>query len=543
MVAHRHVCLALLLLVSLSVMNTCSAMSHGKPKEGGKETKPPVAEKPKQEAKLPTDCASLTCLNGGRCVVGGSMNYPMCNCTGTAYTGKKCGLTSAQEQALNAEAGSKQASAAKAGKAQQQLAEDKKKCTDLAKQMLCPKETSKNGQCVGAIAECFADESAMKAYKTAKDGKCGAGEKYCDQEGICLGKGASCAPADKCPATKPFRCPSWACAEDDAKCADVTEPPKCAAGEQRCPDGLCYPGTGGLKECAKLGVQWDGCPPGKMECARGKSGTCAENEDKCQEKVGCASPLVPCGFKRDAATGKPVFNETTGKPLPDCKEKAQCTLGTDRPPKPTTKPLDPSTAGSLEAQSADGKPAMKLKMRKGSFTVGGVEKAVNFSIADVPDSLAQEGAFGTLFESGALLGSLISIEPSTEVEIVGGLTLDISVLDASANENAAKCALVLANTQMLSIKDITNVTEVPTSMGTCAMGEIGTCSCAVNVTHFSTYGVVDATVAYEARTVVVPDTNNTNSTLSSAQRVAASSPTHSFLTAAAALLVVVATHF
>jgi len=402
-----------------------------------------------------------------------------------------------------------QAAADKAGKAQQQLERAKAKCSDPAKRMLCPKSTSKEGECVGAIANCFADAAAMGAYKSSKDSKCdrSAGEKFCDQEGICLGKGASCAPADKCTSETPFRCPSWGCAADEAGCESVAKPPACAEGEQLCPDGLCYPGQGGLRECAKRGVQWKGCPPGMMECPGGKPGTCAKNVTECTEKVGCASPLVFCGLQRDPTTGKPIMDEETGRPKAMCKTKDECKVGQSRPPKPTTRPLDPSAGGSIEALSTDAKPAMKLKMGKGGFKVGGIEKPVNFSISSVPDSLVQQGAFGAYFQSGALLGSLISIEPSADIE-VALMTLDIPILDATANEDAAKCALVLSQTEMLAIKDVTNVTETPTSLGTCGKGEIGTCSCAVEVPHFSTYGVVDTAVAYEARTVIA--TNGTD---------------------------------
>eukprot|EP00802_Teleaulax_amphioxeia_P006940 Tamp_06946.p1 GENE.Tamp_06946~~Tamp_06946.p1 ORF type:complete len:306 (+),score=47.33 Tamp_06946:108-920(+) len=193
---------------------------------------------------------------------------PFCNCTAAGFCGPTCGKTPAQCDAKNAERGGRQQQAAEAGRAQDALEASKAKCSEAGKKMLCPPlaPSSVRGTCVGAIAECFENAAELADYKSKKGSHCPAGERYCDQEGICLGRGASCAPADKCPAAKPFRCPSWACAADEAACSSATAPPACAAGEQRCPDGLCYPGQGGLKECAKLGVQWEGCPPGKMEC-------------------------------------------------------------------------------------------------------------------------------------------------------------------------------------------------------------------------------------------------------------------------------------
>ena len=66
-----------------------------------------------------------------------------------------------------------------------------------------------------------------------------------------------------------------------------------------------------------------------------------------------------------------------------------------------------------------GKAHFDDKNRPGNFKVGGVENAVNFTVRAVPDSLLQEGAFKTLHESGALMGSLIQVEPSEAVEIEG----------------------------------------------------------------------------------------------------------------------------
>ena len=65
----------------------------------------------------------------------------------------------------------------------------------------------------------------------------------------------------------------------------------------------------------------------------------------------------------------------------------------------------------MEAESEDGKKAMKLTVRQGGFRVKGQDRggSVNFTIASVPSSLMQEGAFGALFASGALLGSLITM--------------------------------------------------------------------------------------------------------------------------------------
>jgi hypothetical protein len=163
------------------------------------------------------------------------------------------------------------------------------------------------------------------------------------------------------------------------------------------------------------------------------------------------------------------------------------------------KELNAEGSSTLEAKTKDGKPAVALRVKEGAFKVGGKQKAVNFSVAAVPDSLLQEGALGALLESGALVSSPIQIEPSAEIQIEGAMELDIPLLDDAANADDSLCALALEQTHMLSISDITDIDEQPTTIGVCRQGAVGNCSCAVNVTHFSTYLLADAEVATRQR--------------------------------------------
>jgi len=214
-----------------------------------------------------------------------------------------------------------------------------------------------------------------------------------------------------------------------------------------------------------------------MECT-GRTGMCGKDANECTSKVGCEPGLVFCGMKRDAE-GKAMKDAGTGTAISQCVAQADCKVGQEREPVPTTKILDAASGGSLEALAADGKQAMKLKVPAGGFKVGGEMKAVNFSIAKVSDSLVQQGSFGKLFQSGALVGSLITIEPSAAVDVIGGMSLDIPILDQSASTDAEQCARLLKNLQMLSVNDISDVNAVPTSMGNCSKGELegGSCSC------------------------------------------------------------------
>lgn len=432
---------------------------------------------------------------------------PFCNCSRVQYCGPLCMDPLATCDAKQRERAVRQEDAFKASISMDALNKQKAMmCTNTTKRMLCPKELSTGlaGTCVGALAECFTTALEMTNYKAAKELKCAAGEKYCDQQGICLGWHTQCAPANMCSGATPYRCASWACAADAAGCEAGIQPPACGAGEQRCPDGLCYPENGGPLACIYYGTQWDGCPPGTMQCKGGERGVCASDEASCANKVGCAWPLIKCGWKRDPSTGKPKQDPTSGKLVPDCQTNCSVGLGPPvaappmRPPKDITQALDPRTGGQLEAKSQDGRnSAVKIQMPTNAFKVGDrFDKPVNFSITSVPDSLVQHGPFAKHFERGALLGALITIQPSAEVDIVGGMTLDIPMLDSFANSDDAKCRLFLQNSKMLAIKDINNVSEVPESLGTCVKGDMPGCWCRANLTHFSTFAVVDDTVNY-----------------------------------------------
>jgi len=467
---------------------------------------------PKQEEHV-KDCAAAKCKSGVCVLTSPGRTY--CNCSGTNFYGERCDMTFAEYTEKSKKREKKQMALDKSDKAAKFLEEKLAKCNTKAVSMLCPTEmleelnpnSTKAGACVSTLAECFVgldgavNKTLMLAYRGLKDKRCPASEKYCDQEGICLGKGASCRPAYKCPTTNPFRCGDWSCAVDASGCSvpgsSSNTADACPKGQQLCPDGLCYNGTGGLKECTRRGVQWDGCPPGKLSC--GRPGICGKSAKECLAKVGCGDQLTFCGFQRDGKSGKVLFDANIGKPLPRCVRPDQCSYGLPRRPQGMRKELNAEGSSTLEAKTKDGKPAVALRVKEGAFKVGGKQKAVNFSVAAVPDSLLQEGALGALLESGALVSSPIQIEPSAEIQIEGAMELDIPLLDDAANADDSLCALALEQTHMLSISDITDIDEQPTTIGVCRQGAVGNCSCAVNVTHFSTYLLADAEVATRQR--------------------------------------------
>eukprot|EP00277_Geminigera_cryophila_P011677 CAMPEP_0179439130 /NCGR_PEP_ID=MMETSP0799-20121207/22774_1 /TAXON_ID=46947 /ORGANISM="Geminigera cryophila, Strain CCMP2564" /LENGTH=543 /DNA_ID=CAMNT_0021221261 /DNA_START=61 /DNA_END=1695 /DNA_ORIENTATION=- len=438
---------------------------------------------------------------------GSGVTYPSCECN-EGYDGKSC-MSDKDEGERNDE----RAKAEEGLKEREKFERDSAMCTGETS-ILCPaldkdiSDPSKAGTCVAVFTTCFgSNATALAAFKSKKSSGCPQEDSYfCEKQGKCSPRGVPCAQHADCAAATPFRCRDWTCAADKAGCPAVSS--SCEAGHIMCPDGLCYDAADSgnsdddyhkSKECVRKGVHWDGCPSETIECI-GKKGVCAISTEECTTRVGCAPPLKNCGVQRDPNTGKPVWatDGTAAKMI--CA--ASCPEGDshDRKPKLHTSKVDGGKKDQrIEAMDSLNKIAMRLKtLKDGAFTVKD-GSTVNFTVASVADSLVQEGSFGDYFASGALLSALLQIEPSAEITVIaGGLQLDIPVLDPTALGNATICTLLLANMQVMAVSDVTDITETPNLVGQCTKGELGTCSCAVEVTHFSTFGVVDTAMAYEA---------------------------------------------
>jgi hypothetical protein len=347
-------------------------------------------------------CEQFKCQNSGTCststfTVGRcTVTVPECTCNG-GFTGKFCQKLPEEQEQDNKKFEAVQKAVEKAAEVIKEALEKSKQCPEN-KKWVCPSAElgtgTKAGMCVGAAVECFANSSVLALFRKEKAKRCNATEGTFE---------AICAPAAQCSNSTPFRCESWACAENATACEGLFKVSACPSGEIRCPDGACYTGSE-MKDCAKAGVLWQGCPPGLQECPGARGGMCGKDANECKSRpYSCPAGFVFCGMQRNTE-GKVLMDETTGIPISKCIAEDECKVGRDRDPAPSSKLLDSALGGVLEGLAEDGKRvAMKMNVSKNAFKVGGVLKAVNFSIAGVPDSLVQQGSFGKLFRSGALV--------------------------------------------------------------------------------------------------------------------------------------------
>jgi hypothetical protein len=354
---------------------------------------------------IASSCEQITCQNSGTCITSTftlgriTVTRPECKCTG-GFTGYLCQRRPEEQEKENKKFEDVQKAVEKAAEVIKEALEKRKKCPEN-KKWVCPSAEfgtgTKEGECVGAAIECFANSSVLALFGKEKAKRCNAKTEG-TFEAICAP-----APAAQCSNPTPFRCESWACAENATACEGIKVSACPTTGEIRCPDGACYTGSE-MKDCAKAGVLWQGCPPGLQGCPGARGSMCGRDADECKSRpYSCPAGFVFCGMQRNTE-GKVLTNETTGIPISKCIPEDECKVGRDRDPAPTSKLLDSALGGVLEGLAEDGKRvAMKMNVSKSSFKVGGVVKAVNFSIAGVPDALVQQGSFGKLFRSGALV--------------------------------------------------------------------------------------------------------------------------------------------
>jgi len=400
----------------------------------------------------------------------------------------------------------------------QNATKQQRKCSDPAKPIFCDivfgsdsmfgRDGNKH-QCVENLRDCFNSSLGMDDFRKEGSKRCGDEQIWCDRDG-CITKGEVCSPVSvDCPTTKPFRCTNWKCVDLESSCKVSST----CQGKTLCPDGRCKPN---LTRCAAK-MTWEGCLPGTSECQQ-KKGLCAKTNNECQLKTGCLAGLVSCGTDRNKTNGAPIIEEyieETG--LVKWRIKLECQKscknkdgGSRLEPMPVIKPLIAAVAGKmkgvLEVKAKDSeRVAMKIEVKSESAfrRLDGATDSVRFSVQPVPQSLHQEGSFREYHKHGTLM-SLMSVEPADLIELLPGKGLELQFAlpdDASVDVNLRTCSFLVAGMQVLSVDDITNLEEKPAFVDHCSpvlfrapgsTSDRGNCSCAVNVTHFTTFGTVDS---------------------------------------------------
>jgi len=391
------------------------------------------------------------------------------------------------------------------GKAKKER-ERKDSCKEEAKPFLCPNDPlleAMAGTCQANMQACFGGNATLGAlWGSEQTSQCGPDQMFCDIDG-CVQKGTVCSPMTQvCPKNRKFRCGDWSCAANRNQCP-VSNVSACPDPDMDtlCPDGrTCAKNHG---QCVSKGITWEGCEGGKMECT-GLQGVCVEEASECEAQGGCPEGKIFCGPQRDG-NGKVLWNDATGKPMPKCHDACSDNA---RKPEITSGEMKAERGRKIEARAADGVVAAALQVfidnafRRADNGTG----AINFTFSPVPDSLINNGAFANFVTLGALVTTLVQLEPSAELVIVGGFLLEIPISGADGNETLCNLILIENNLQMLKVPDITNISSNTELAGMCSRGPSESCTCGVNITHFSTYGVVAGSIVDEA-TIRIDDEN------------------------------------
>eukprot|EP00288_Rhodomonas_lens_P017248 CAMPEP_0177705292 /NCGR_PEP_ID=MMETSP0484_2-20121128/8630_1 /TAXON_ID=354590 /ORGANISM="Rhodomonas lens, Strain RHODO" /LENGTH=829 /DNA_ID=CAMNT_0019216709 /DNA_START=108 /DNA_END=2597 /DNA_ORIENTATION=+ len=374
------------------------------------------------------------------------------------------------------------------GKVKDYFEKRKEKCDDDMP-VLCPEEdevpSAFRGTCQERVLDCFGDNATLfNIIRDSRERGCSDNQQLCAVDG-CIANNIPCTVVSHpCPANKPFRCADWKCKQRELQC-DNGNSDRCPAGKKSCADASTC--ADDEEECASMGIQWEGCGAGLVECA-GKKGLCAANVTECEEFGGCPEGKTFCGIRRDGQ-GRAVMQGNTGLPQPICKD----TCDNVRPvATPVFGELRGRAFGKLVSLSNQGTVAVVLETtRLDAFKrADNLSEGVNFTIVPVADSLVQHGAFRNFFRSGALMSAPILIEPSAEVVIEGGFLLEIPILDDSI-VNESMCLKVLEKLSVVTVEDVTKTDASLELVSQCQRGSLSNCSCAVNLSHFSAYAVAD----------------------------------------------------
>jgi len=355
-------------------------------------------------------------------------------------------------------------------------------------------KNARGGEAMSAIMNCLALGNVM--CPSAE------GKPTCQTPTQCMvTRPAISIPAKACPA------PMFACKEGcQEKACNPPSVTICPANQTLCPDLLnCAADMAG---CAKKGINWEGCPLGKMMCPQKRNGQpiCVDSASACTALSGCdVAGQILCGFDRTNSTGARLG--AFGKPIcaVDCSTSL---LPLDQNMKPVAVLLPAWTPGSAsltqEAVSALKKPIFRMSAAKGScksaVSSTAVDMPINFAVTPVADSQITDGPFKTFADK--MLSPLISVQPDATVvfdEKSEGVTIEFPLLDKALqgadNVSMALCEKVLKASKVISFSDelaAANVAAAVPEPAACMKGDqVGefTCVCKAKVKHFTTFGV------------------------------------------------------
>uniref|UniRef100_A0A7S0HQJ0 Uncharacterized protein n=1 Tax=Hanusia phi TaxID=3032 RepID=A0A7S0HQJ0_9CRYP len=369
---------------------------------------------------------------------------------------------------------------------------------------LCPSSDivldDQKGKCVKSMVLCF-NQTVKSVNLTALNAPCGTmgNEHFCVAQDSC-NQGLPCAPAAmECSANMSYRCADWSCAASEQDCPTYSA----GANQVLCPDGVTKKSD--WAGCAQAAITWQGCPPWQSSCSSNPK-YCGSKDMSCEQLTGCSDSLQSCGLKRDN-NGTAIINATTKRP------EFICAQSCDRPPSPGPVPqtamLMPGTANQqIMLNSSDGMTAFALKASsQNAFRrVDNATDAVNFTISSVVSSILQQGPFAQYFKAGKIVSEVITIEPSADLTIEGGLQIDIPLAGT-----AESCTAMLGQLELVVVSDLLNFSAMPERVGNCSKGAIGNCSCLCSIYHFSTYAVADIGVPATTTTTETPAPTSTPS--------------------------------
>ena len=382
------------------------------------------------------------------------------------------------------------------------------------------------GQCGGLYQHCFQNPTLplrqTNTYHACESNTTG---KWCLRNGCVSGRADCLILAAPCSIHAPYRCSNWTCAEsaDAAGCAAHSG---VCNGRSMCADGSCAPS---IEHCA-LDMTWQGCVPGLLECPQ-QTGQCAASSLHCANMTGCGIGTVVCGNLRDAVSGEGLLTEYTNatgavkwRLVPVCKESCTSTYSHAaiiRPENvilqifpPPRRVSNHAAAQSAQFALTHDLTAIALEIHIKDSTVvkrfDNKSTALQFLVLSVADSTRHLGAFDEFSQRGTLR-SLITVQPLDLVEIVDtGFVFRMAIPEEAAiGTDAATCVNIAQGMQVLRVDDVTSSADMPSFVGFCepfllqyhiptpsssqsSSGAVGNCSCAVNITHFGTFALIDA---------------------------------------------------